>query len=106
MTKPKSKATTLEDVESRLDDVYKLLEEYGDSFTELDSKLKAVVKSSSILGAAILKLSDNMLNVGAGNVNAQHLRDLIFKRLNVKTGWQKAEVKSMISSVIGTLIGK
>lgn len=106
MPKPKAKATTLEDVGSRLDDTYLLIEEQSDAVAELDSKLQAVVKSSSILGAAILKLSDNMLKVGAGNVNAQHLRDLIFKRLNVKTGWQKAEVKSMISSIIGTLIGK
>jgi len=71
----------------------------------MDDKLKAIIKPLILTAQSIQKLSDNIAKVGAGNVNAQQVRDMIFKRLNVKTGWAKADIKAMIDGIFN-LLGK
>ena len=102
---PKKKPVVKKE-EATLEEIYIDIQHLLKASTEHDEKLKAMLKSSVILGQSMIKLSNHMAKVGAGNVNAQQLRDLIFKRLNVKTGWEKAELKGTINGVMNLLMGK
>ena len=71
--------------------------------TDTNDRLQVITKSLVLTAQAMQKLSDNVYKLGKGNVNAQQIRDMIFKELNVKTGWAKADVKAMIDKIFNAL---